>query len=712
VSFLSDLQATFKEERAMRFRLFQAARQFSLLGLVLGALSATTAVFGQGTPDDRYQTAPQQARPNTVRFADGSALPAGDGPSILTAAPAASPMPTLAPRPLEGSTAPKPLEPPPDMTPAAQPPSAAGNPGPASPGATLTPVPDAKYLGPAEIEVTSFHGITPGTSNRVDVEKAWGKPKQSKKLDAGSMQLYSVDPFPRVEVAYSSDNKVTSLVIRFDHGFPSGQVADQLELSKVQPVLVSNEMGEVLGQAYPERGVLFSFEPATDPSKALKKVTHIVLEPITAEPFVLRAETNIDTRPEFSLHDAEQAVKLQPGNARAQWLKSRALTSLGQEEQAVAAAAEAVRIEPRDARYQVTKAQALQRAGHIAEAIPEAEKAIALSEQRPHVKARAICLLGDLKGTGVHPDYKQALQLHTKALQAADALATDKHPAIRIAAKEVLLDAHLGALHDIAWGAWREKERSAENWIAKAAEIARDIIKTEDGTEEYLFRVSARALAADVGLQGKLDPLKWAKDLVRSGEVMIAAAPELGRKNELQWQVAMSLYDAMQVYQMRGNPEEALRQGELAIRYLEKSGRQNKSPSAAYLLGRAYFRMGAVYANNRKDHRAAVEWFEKAVPLLGRTPPQEAMVDLGRLGDSFVSMGVSYWMAGSRKKAIALTEHGTDLIEEAVRRGSHDRSVLVIPYSNLAAMKREMSDSAGASRAQELAEKAKGMTIR
>jgi hypothetical protein len=69
-------------------------------------------------------------------------------------------------------------------------------------------------------------------------------------------------------------------------------------------------------------------------------------------------------------------------------------------------------------------------------------------------------------------------------------------------------------------------------------------------------------------------------------------------------------------------------------------------------------------------------------------------------------------MAGSRKKAIALTEHGTDLIEEAVRRGSHDRSVLVIPYSNLAAMKREMSDSAGASRAQELAEKAKGMTIR
>ena len=106
--------------------------------------------------------------------------------------------------------------------------------------------------------------------------------------------------------------------------------------------------------------------------------------------------------------------------------------------------------------------------------------------------------------------------------------------------------------------------------------------------------------------------------------------------------------------------------------------------------------MGAVYANNRKDHRTAVTWFEKAVPLLGRTPPQEAMADLGRLGDSFVSMGVSYWNAGDRKKAVALTEHGADLIEEAVRRGTHDRSVLVIPYTNLAAMNREMGDNAGA----------------
>ena len=426
---------------------------------------------------------------------------------------------------------------------------------------------------------------------------------------------------------------------------------------------------------------------------------------------MLRAETNIDLRPEFSLNDAQRAIKLQPDNARAQWLRSRALTSLGQHDQAADAAAAAVRLQPRDARYLVTKAQTLQQTGRIAEAAVEAEKAIATSEQRPHVKARALCLLGDLKGAGPTPDYKQALQLHTQALQMADALITAKHPAIRVAAKEVLLDAHLGALHDISWGAWREKERSAENWVAKAADIAQDLIKTEDGSDEYLFRLAARALSADVGLQGRLDPGTWAREIVRSGEVLISGAPEAGRKAELRWQVAVSLYDAMQVYQMRSSPDEALRQGELAIRYLEQSGRQDKSASAAYLMGRAYFRMGAVYANNRKDHRTAVSWFEKAVPLLGKTPPQEALLDISRLGDSFVSMGVSYWSAGHREKAVALTKHGVDLIEVAVRDGIHDRSVLVIPYTNLAAMQRETGDSAGAARMQQLAEKAKG-TVR
>ncbi len=701
----------------MQKQLFRHVCFFHLFILLGGTIAARAADPSASSTAAPRIIAPN--RPHPVQFADGSA-PASDSGSQLSA----GQVPTLAPRRQDAPGELPPADTAPSQLTPAQPAPGATAPSTAVPsttvppiangGAPLTPVPEAKYLGPAEIEVTSFHGVTPGASTRAEVEKNWGKPKQTKGTDGGAVQWYAVDPFRRVEIVYSGE-KVASLIIRFDRGFPAGQVAEQLsqlELTKVQPVLVLSELGEVLGQAYPERGVMFAFEPASEPSRALNKVTHIVLEPITAEPFVLRAETNIDSRPEFSLHDVDQAIKLQPKNARSHWLRSRALTALGQHEQAAVSAAEAVRLDPNDARYQVTKAETLLATGEIVAAIPEAERAVTLSAQRPHVKARAICLLGDLTAAGQKPDFKQALKYHGQALQAANALLTDRHPAIRIAAKEVLLDAHLGALQDVSWGIWKEKERAAENWAAKANDIAQDLIKTEEGSEEYSFRVAAKALAADVGLQGKLDPTNWVKEVVRAGEEQISSSLEAGRKAELQYLVSKALYDAVQVYQMRGNPDEALRQGQLAIGYLEKSGRAGKNVSAAYLLGRTYFRMGAIYANNKSDHRSAISWFEKAVPQLGKSPPPEAMPELARLGDTFVSMGVSYWQTGYRKKAIALTEHGADLIEEAIRRGYADRNLLATPYGNLAVMNREMGDGAAATRMQELAEKAKATTLR
>ena len=140
------------------------------------------------------------------------------------------------------------------------------------------------------------------------MEKAWGKPKQTAQADGAPVQLYSVEPFKRVEVQYA-DGKVSSVVIRFDHPFPADAVAKQLDLAAIRPVPVSNEMGEVLGLSYPERGVLFSLEAGTEPGKASMKVAQIILEPISAEPFVLRAETTLGSRYDLSRRDLEQALE-------------------------------------------------------------------------------------------------------------------------------------------------------------------------------------------------------------------------------------------------------------------------------------------------------------------------------------------------------------------------------------------------------------------
>ena len=225
------------------------------------------------------------------------------------------------------------------------------------------PAPDAK---PVPIEAASFKGVIPGVSTKADVEKAWGTPISNAKQADGLAQLYAVAPFKHVEVNYAADNKVASVVIRFDKAFPVPAVAKQLALTQIRPVLVSSDLGEALGLAYPERGVLLAFEPSKEPSKepgkeAAKepgkpamKVTQIVLDPIAAEPFLLRAETTLDRQPEASRRDLEQALALEHDNARGQWLYSRVLTTAEDYAKALQAAGEAERLEPKNAHYRIT----------------------------------------------------------------------------------------------------------------------------------------------------------------------------------------------------------------------------------------------------------------------------------------------------------------------------------------------------------------------
>ena len=167
----------------MPIRLIRVVRNLSLIGLVLGSLSASAADVGQSTADD--QRPPGQPRPNPVHFADGSAVP-DDGSRTAAKRPCQPPRRVSRPR-LTGSCPWNPTLPPPPapLRRPRQPWDRRLPRRPRSPTAVLplVPVPDSKYLGPAEIEVTSFHGITPGASTRADVEKTWGKPKQSRKLD-------------------------------------------------------------------------------------------------------------------------------------------------------------------------------------------------------------------------------------------------------------------------------------------------------------------------------------------------------------------------------------------------------------------------------------------------------------------------------------------------------------------------------------------------
>ena len=126
-------------------------------------------------------------------------------------------------------------------------------------------------------------------------------------------------------------------------------------------------------------------------------------------------------------------------------------------------------------------------------------------------------------------------------------------------------------------------------------------------------------------------------------------------------------------------------------------------------MGRVYFRLGTIHALSDHDHRSAVGWFEKALPLLERPSPSELAADLGRHGEAFVSMGVSYWEVGQRERAVALTEKGIRMMEQAVEQHTFDRALLAVPYNNLAAMHRALGSPVRAKQYQEMAARVKNM---
>jgi tetratricopeptide (TPR) repeat protein len=629
-------------------------------------------------------------------------MPTGDGAStlqILTPGRASNDLPGAQPRTLPGAS----------QRPTAADPSSET---PASDNESLTPVPEPENSSPPAVEVASFSGVTPGVTTLTQIQEAWGQPRELANRNGNTVHLYTVEPFDRVE-ATISDGRVASLVIRLDRSFPAHQVAEQLELSNLQPVLVSNALGEILGQSFPERGVLFAFEPSDTPGRPSMQVVQIILEPVSAEPFVLRAETLMDSQLESSIRDLDQAVKLDPENARAHWLRARALSTAGDVQDALKASGEALRLEPANAQYRLTQAQILGQLRQFAEAIKAAQRAVADGTQRPHVQAQALCLLGDLESSKRQPDYRQAIAYHLEAVKIADPLAVSRHPAVRLAAKEALIKAHLGAGADIAWGPWEQKRDAVPRWLNKAAALAEDLVENDGGSFEHPFRVAARALAAYVGLQGQLDPTTWAQRAIDSGQDLLASLPESIQKRQARWELGAALYDAVQICQMRGDHAKALEYGTRAAGYLETPAEEEPAgPTQRYLLGRLYFRMGAIQAVGSRDHPAAVEWFDRAVPILVETAGRLDAAETGRLGETLVSMGVSYWEVGQRDRAVQLTRHGVALVEGTVQAGAMKPRALEIPYSNLATMLRQSGETDEADKYLLQAKKLTGTTIR
>jgi tetratricopeptide (TPR) repeat protein len=578
---------------------------------------------------------------------------------------------------------------------------------PARPRAPLAPPEDSSQPATPAIEIkpAQFNGVQPGTTTRQQLQTQWGSPKRETPSKSQIQLHYDVEPFESVVVTLKGD-VVDSVLINLIEPIAADRLSRELKLADIKPVMIRDHQGLPMGEAYPERGVVFSFTPE---GARRRLAQQILLAPIDAQAFLLRAEDRIAEEPSGSLADLDFVLQATPSNAHALWLRAKLLADVGRFPKALRDLEQAVRVVGDNAEYRMALATVLSKIGQPEAAIEQAQQALELTSEGTLARAMALACQAEVMLYAVEQDYRRSAELHQQAIRIAGELADGNDPAVRRLASDALLKSHLALARDIAWGAWKSKTVAVPQWLQRAAAIAQKVNERGEGSGEELFLVAKEALAAYVGLQGELDPTPWMEEALTHGRKLIRKSKDPLWRSRWEWELGLALYDALQVYHMRKLYEPALKCGTLAVDYLERAGAERaRQPGHAYMMGRLYFRIGSIFAIQYKDHAKAVAWFEKAVPLLEEPIPDSAFADVGRQGETFVSIAVSFWEMNHREEGIRLTKEGLRLMDQAVEEGILERSALLVPYGNLARMHQQIGDLEQARHYSDLAARLSG----
>lgn len=559
-------------------------------------------------------------------------------------------------------------------------------------------------IRPIRLAPMAFREILPGVSTVAQLDAKWPSPSNDQTRLGNGHRIYLIEPYKQVDVLLK-EGKVASITVYLNTPTPVEEVAAGFVPDGQRSVELPDENGLLLGVIYPERGVALGYAPET------RQVERVLFEEIDHESFLLRAEQHMTLEPQLAIADVEFVLSRKPKHTGALWLAARIYRDAGKYSDALSKIEAALVEEPTNVWYRLTKAEILTDQGDYLQAKRicqriATELSVVSDAPSREKRAKVERLLGDLVANGPERDFRQALEHHLATVKIIEPGLKDGNPAVRRAAKQILVEAYLGVANDIAWGNWQQKDRVVPKWLVEAHQTAEDLIDKEGGDEAVHLFVLRRALGASAGTQGKLDPVAWTKEAVKSAHHLVQASNDSWRRHRIEWELGLALYDALQADQARGYHDHALSNSALVVKYLESSAKhREQTPHEAYVLGRLYFRVGAIHAVDLEDHRTAIAWFDKAIPLLDRPLPATVMADIGRLGESFVSMGISYWEVGERENAVRLTEHGLGLIQQGVKDRVMPPEALGIPYTNLAFMYKDLGQADKAAEYAELAEK-------
>ncbi len=556
---------------------------------------------------------------------------------------------------------------------------------------------DLPDLPPLQVEAAQFKDIQPGVTTADELIQQWGEGKLLKQKDGTQQRVYKQDLYPRVSVTIEK-KKVSTIDAQLDQPTETDVLAQRLHLDLDSSVPVLDDNGQTLGQSYPDRGLLFSYDPGT------KLVSQILLESIDPQPFLVRATTEAELHPGWCLRDVNYALQLDPKHAETHDIRAQMLLSIGRPGEALKSERRSVELAPENAAFVLSKAAILARLDQREDAIKLTQTIVDRTDLPRLLKAHALCQLADLTAAGSPENGKRAIDLYMSAIKTAQPLASDQRVNVRRLAKRVLLDAHLGAATEIAWGVWQKKSVTVERWIKQADQLAKDLIEHEEADPQLRLEVARRAVSAAAGIDGNWNASEWTQQALDTGRKLIEETDDPLRREQLEWELGTALVDALELQRTAGLDPQSLAHAMAVLKYLQ-SGIQyrQRTPETTYILGRVYFQIGVIHAVVNRDHATAVLWFDRAKPFLDRPLPASAAPRIGRNGELLVSMGISYWQTGRKEEGLRLTQKGTDLMAKAVSLKLLNDGALAVPYGNLASMHKQLGHSEQARSFSEMA---------
>jgi tetratricopeptide (TPR) repeat protein len=574
----------------------------------------------------------------------------------------------------------------------------------AKPDSDAPPI-SATVLQPAPSEISQsvlpYRDLVPGVTTKKELIQAWGAPTEVGKAHGVINYSYRPKDQRRTKLTLT-EGVVTTIVIQIDEPMDPEIMAKELGIEKISSVEVADEDGQILGEAFPERGALFAYVASSKPPL----VSQVILEPLDAQPFLLRAEAELETDFGHCLADANSALELDPKSAAAQAMRARVYRQAGDLNAALQAAQEAVALEPSAAEWHLVLAKILIQLSDFPRAAEQLELILQKKSSDPLASAGAHLLLGEALALASNQNHAAAIKEHQECIRLARSLDDDPRARRRRKAAELIIDAHLRVAYSIGWGYFQHKDQAVEKWLSGAQKLADELVSQGVLRPDVQVRVSEQALAALAGLTDPPDPTRWERAALDGAKELFDEATEPARAAQIQWQLGLALCDAMQIEQTRRAYGRALEFGRLAAEHLEQAdviGRQ--LPDHDFMIGQLFYRIGAIHAVGRKDHKQALNYYGRAVKLLEAPVPSSRTTDPGRHGETFVSIAVSYWETGQQEEAMRLTSQGVKLMEQAVEDGLLSKAALAIPYANLSNMYSEMGDARRASEFSALAAK-------